>query len=515
MKLIPILVTGASGFIGQYFLSAIKNHFKIYALSRRLPQNTELTEHPNITWLQKDVGDKESMESAKEIIKENGGVEFVLHLAGYYDFNYDNNPEYFRTNVLGTEHVLELCRELEIRRFIFASSVAACEFPKKGEIIDEKTPADANFEYAKTKKRGEELTKQYSKYFKTSIVRFAAVFSDWCEYGPLYIFLKTWLSKSWKSRILGGKGEAAITYIHVDCLIELLLKIIKESPNLPVYDLYNVSPETPVTHNELYQTATRYFYGKARKPFHMPKFISHFGVVVMNFLGNLIGKPPFEKPWMMQYIDKKLFISTKHTRETLNWAPSDRYKIQRRLLYMIEHMKSYPYEWQKRNLRAFKVIPMNPNYKIYQALEEYREKIIDSVLEELLNSEEPGKFNGYNNLDRMTLKKDILTVYQFIMVSVRSKDRVSALAYARQLASHRFDQGFNVNSVLNALEKTGDVIYHSLCKHPALKGMERAIYDDISLTFQIMIDEVAGSYEAVKRDVTPIIISPEKDETNI
>ena len=45
------------------------------------------------------------------------------------------------------------------------------------------------------------------KYFPVAIVRLAAIYSDWCEYGPLYNFLITWLSKSWKSNMLAGKGK--------------------------------------------------------------------------------------------------------------------------------------------------------------------------------------------------------------------------------------------------------------------------------------------------------------------
>ena len=81
-------------------------------------------------------------------------------------------------------------------------------FPKDGEVIDEHTPVDADFPYAVTKKKAEELVKSHSQYFPCSIVRFAAVYSDWCEYGPLYMFLQTWFSKGmeqydirWKRRI--------------------------------------------------------------------------------------------------------------------------------------------------------------------------------------------------------------------------------------------------------------------------------------------------------------------------
>ena len=35
---------------------------------------------------------------------------------------------------------------------------------------------------------------EYAREFPATIVRFAALFSDWCEYPPLFMFLETWLS---------------------------------------------------------------------------------------------------------------------------------------------------------------------------------------------------------------------------------------------------------------------------------------------------------------------------------
>ena len=237
----------------------------------------------------------------------------------------------------------------------------------------------------------------------------------------------------------------------------------------------------------------------------MPKQISFVGVVVMDFIGRLIGKRPFEKPWMIQYIDKQLNVDTKYTRDSLGWSPINRYGLQRRLLYMIEHMKSYPYEWEKRNLKAFKYIPMNPNYKIYHALEELRDIVVDDIRDYILDESRREEFNSYHELDRTVLRKDILIVYQFLSVSVRSKDRVSALAYARQIAQLRYEQNFNQMEVVEAFNVTGEIIRMHLNKHPGLKGMERAIYDEISLTFQLMADEIEGTFENISRERSPLL----------
>ena len=501
---IRILVTGASGFIGQNFLDAFKNHLKIFALSRRLPLRQALTEHPNITWIQADICSEEAMNKAGEIIREAGGVQFIYHLAGFYDFNYDRNPEYFRTNVTGTENVLKLAQTLNIDRFIFASSVAACIFPEQGHCINEKSPASAPFEYARTKQLGEELTKRYSAHFNASIVRFGAAFSDWCEYGPLFHFFKTWTSKSWKSHMLGGKGQSSITYIHVNCLNDLILRIVKKSQELPSIATYIASPDTPVSHRELHKLTTRYYFGTPAKPILIPKILAWTGVVVMDLFGKLIGHRPFERPWMMQYIDKELFIDASYTRNELDWQPTFRYRIQRRLLYMVENMKSYPFEWQKRNLRASKSLSMSPNIMICQALEDYRDSIVENVLNFMRSSSNKKLFSTYQGMEKELLRKDILAVYQFLSVAVRFRDRHSALAYARQTASLRHQEGFPLKEVMEAFISTGEIIQKNLIRHPSLKGMEMALYDDISLTFQLMVDEVQGMFETIDREQNPL-----------
>jgi len=342
-ELPSIIITGASGFIGRYFLDHIKEQYKVFAIARRSATEAGIPYHANVHWIQWDIGNPAPLEKVFDTIHQKGGADFVLHLAAFYDFDYTDNSAYQRTNIEGTVHIIELAKRLKVKRLIFASSLAACNFPETGQVVSEKSPPDADFAYAKTKKYGEEKLKTCTSDFAVSIVRFAAVFSDWCEYPPVYKFLQTWLSGKYDHRMLGGKGESAVSYIHLHDLAKLLTIILNKSDALPDYDIYAASPDGSTSHKELFEIATRDFLGEAVKPIYIPKAIAYPGILFRIFMGKLKLTPePFERFWMLKYLDRKLYVDSSYTRNALNWEPSPRYNISRRLLFLPAKMKSNP-----------------------------------------------------------------------------------------------------------------------------------------------------------------------------
>ena len=184
-----LLITGASGLIGRHLLESFKRSHRICALARRPPETSGAPIAPQIEWIQADVSKLDELAEAVQRVQASGDIDIVIHLAGYYDFTGKNALEYRRTNVDGTRNVLEISRELHPQRFIFASSVAACDFTSQARAIDERTPPDGDTYYAESKKSGEAMVRNYSSEFPVCIIRFGAVFTDWCEYEPLYYFL--------------------------------------------------------------------------------------------------------------------------------------------------------------------------------------------------------------------------------------------------------------------------------------------------------------------------------------
>lgn len=493
-----IILTGASGFVGRHFIEYFKNDYIIYALARKNQQRARVPNHKNIKWILVDVADENSLSNEIQNISSNGPIDFVVHLAGFYDFDNKPDPEYERTNVVGTELILKHSKRLNPKRFIFSSSVAACNFPKPGIKIDEKTPVDADFPYAITKQRAEQLVTEYSKYFPCSIVRFAAVFSDWCEYGPLYMFLQTWFSKSWNSRVLGGKGESAVPYIHQKCLNQLLEIILNETNSLPQIDTYIASPNGSTSHLELYNTGTKLFYGRSKPSIKMPKLISRIGVRVLYYLGKIIGKPPFERPWMTDYIDLKLDTDATYTMNSLGWSPNPRRLIERRLLYLIEHMRALPIEWHAKNQVALKLKKTDrPNLLISNALTEHQTDIVDEIFASIFYNKDKELFIHYQHMNADYFIWYLNLIFNLIITSVRTGNRLSLVNYARSLAVMRRREGFLATEVTSALQIIGDIIINNLLNLSELKKHEGLIRDTIGLSTQIMIDEVHDTFESV------------------
>lgn len=498
-----ILIIGATGFVGRHFLDNIKEEYKIFALARRSRIESHIPYHKNVRWLQCDIANKDRLIEVKNYLIENGGVDYIFHLAAYYDFTYKDNPEYERTNVEGTKNVLELAKGLNVKRFVFISSLAACEFPKDGEAIIENTPPEATFAYARSKKIGEELTQEYSNHFPCTILRLAAVFSDWCEYAPLYKFLTTWLSKKIESRILAGKGESAVPYLHINDLIGLFRIIIREADNLSRFGIYSASPNGSVSHKELYKIATTYFYGKTLRPIYLPKFLIYPALFIRNIISflHLTSEEYFERFWMIKYIDKKLNIDSTHTQIALRWQPVPRNEINRRLLFLLEKVKSHPDEWRLKNEAAMKKIARRTNFIIYDHLTDLKEIIVTKIEEQILSPSANKVFERYHKMDFNDFQCYISTVYHLLMATVRSGDRGLMIQYIDDIATRRFAEGFLPKELCATLQLYRETILAELSKIKELSKIQQEVYDYIGLTLQMAIDEVEDHYENLIKKV--------------
>lgn len=492
-----IVVTGASGLVGSHFINAVRDRFRIYAVARRSQADAGIPVHRNVRWCRCDIGDEPSVARLFDTLAAEGPIDYVFHFAGYYDFDYRDSPEYRRTNVTGTGHVLAGCARLRPKRFIFSSSLAVSDHLDRRRVLDERTPPDGDYPYARSKREAEALVAAASAQFPCTIARLAAIYSDWCEYGPLYVLLKAWFGGGPLSRVVGGRGETALPYLHICDLNAFWLSVVENHERLGRLDFLAASPNGCTSHNELYRAAAQ-SHGEKRKAVHVPVPLATVGVALRRFLGVCLLNPPFERPWMMRYVDSKMRVDARRTHALLRWAPKPRFHVMRRVLFLIEIMKRDPAAWTQRNVVMTKrSIPPQPGLKIYNAMVDLRPRLVEEHAAYLTGAGNRALYPGYQRLDPRELRLRTELMFQLLESSVRLGDRHAILTYANHLARLRFIEGIRLEELSGSLEYLTQLVIAGLGRYPGLERLQWKIHLEIGLSMQLVLDEIEDAYETL------------------
>ena len=203
------LITGGSGFVASNLISKLDDALLLDIRKPFLP---------NTSFLNQDISESFNIE-------EN--IDTVVHLAALSGLQACNSdPELsYKTNVLGTKNILELCRKNDAK-IIFASSFAVYGFPNI---------------YSLTKTAGEWLCQQYHEKYgvKYSILRFANVYGENFHAKPVWnvvhTFIQNIIDKN-STLLIHGTGEQTRDFVYVQDLVEKILDEIK-SDKSGIYDV--------------------------------------------------------------------------------------------------------------------------------------------------------------------------------------------------------------------------------------------------------------------------------------
>ncbi len=490
-----IVVTGASGFLGRRLVALLRNSHRVVAIDRVSRSAADLAEHPRVEWHPIDLADAPAVARVFQRLRRSGGARVVVHLAAWYDFTGEEHPEYQRTNVDALRVLLDHCEGLPgLERFVFASSVAACGFSAPGRPVTEASPPEGAHIYARTKRIGEEMLRDRRGRIPSCIVRFAAMFSDWCEYPPLYVFLDTWLSGRWNARILGGRGESAIPFLHVRDGADFVLRVVGRAAELEPAEILVASTDGAVSHRQLFEAATAYRFGAPRRPLLVPRALARPGMWVRDAAGRLVGPRPFERPWMADYIDTRLEVDASRTRRRLRWAPRARLDVLARVPFMIENKRTNPMEWLRRNREAMEHLGLQPNFLIYRALEAREDELAEGY-RKILAGETDVDLPGYRGLDDAERQWIARMVLRNLVQSVRTGEKGAFMAYCRDAAERRIPQGFPPAELVHALRGLSRLCEGALRSDPEAGRLGPAVHDYVTMTIEFGIDRVLEAYE--------------------
>jgi len=473
--------------------------YRIVAIGRRAPRECGAPEHPNVAWHQVDIGDRAPLARVFAAVRESGGARVLVHLAAHYDFTGEEHAAYWRTNVEGLGHVLELSHDLGLELFVFASSIAACAFPPLGSSVNESSPAAGIHIYAATKRIGEQMMAEAGLPFRTCTVRLAALFSDWCEYPPLYVFLRTWLSRRWNARLLAGRGESALPYLHVRDAVSAIAILVND-PSLPVSgEVFMLGPDGSTSHRELFEAATRDAGDRPARPILLPRPLCRLGIRLRCTIGDAIGVKPFERPWMGRYIDQRLAVDARRTRQRLAWEPRPRLAILRRLPFLLENMRTHPLDWHRLNLAAMRIEHVHTHLRIHYVLELHEDEICRTVTEALLSPRRHRRCERYEAMPGHEHDWYNRLALHSLMSSIRTREKGLFMSHCRDLAERRRAQGFTLDAVRCALELLNDTCIKVAAAADSTIPIEE-LDRQITATVQFGLDELDDVFE---RDGAP------------
>lgn len=113
-----ILITGATGYIGNPLTFMLANEGNIIHALVRQPEKTTSLDHPNIKLFKGDVTDIDSIRKAMN------GCDQVYHLASFAKLCAMPHDIFYTINVDGTRNMLQVAIEKNISGFVYTSSTA-------------------------------------------------------------------------------------------------------------------------------------------------------------------------------------------------------------------------------------------------------------------------------------------------------------------------------------------------------------------------------------------------------
>ena len=200
-----VLVTGGGGFLGKAIVKRlIKERADVRSFSRKT--YTEL-EALGVEQIQGDIRD------AKAVSNACSNVDVVFHGAAKIQL-WGDYRDFFKTNVVGTENVIQACRERDIRHLVYTSSPSVVYHGREDAAgINESTPYPEHYHthYQKTKSIAEQrIVKAANNSLRTVALRPHLIL------GPGDTQLIPRLIKWSKNLRIIGDGTNIIDWTYID-----------------------------------------------------------------------------------------------------------------------------------------------------------------------------------------------------------------------------------------------------------------------------------------------------------
>ena len=325
MTLPGLIITGASGFVGRHLVQAAAR--RLPGLRRRAAvagaERHRRTPEPDVAPGRRRGASADRTRSSGRS-REQGGAETVVHLAAHYDFTGVEDPEYWRTNVdRPAPRAGRVCGA--------AASGTSCSPARcwragpraRGAPSPRRARRTAGTSTPSPSARARRMMFEFSDRLHPVIVRFAPLFSDWCEYPPLFMLLEAWLVGRVEppAALRAGSDGGAVPAHQRRGALPARRAVAARRP-----EAVRSAAREPATARCRTASCTK----RPRWP-SPARGRSRCSCRARcagrrSRLRDLFGarRPvsrPFERPWMAESIDTVMTVDASRTRARLDWAP--------------------------------------------------------------------------------------------------------------------------------------------------------------------------------------------------
>ena len=266
-----ILVLGGAGYIGSHAVYQLIDQQHEVVVVDNLQTGHRKAVHPKAKFYEGDIRNREFLRGVFE--KEN--IDAVIHFAAnsLVGESMEDPLKYFDNNVYGTQVLLEMMREFNVKYIVFSSTAATYGEPEVVPI-DEEMPTNPTNTYGETKLTMEKMMKWCEKafdlkyvslrYFNVAGARESGEIGE--DHSPethlIPVVLEAALGKRTAITVFGNDydtedGTCIRDYVHVEDLIDAHILALRYLQNGGNSDLFNLGSSKGFSVKEIIEAARK------------------------------------------------------------------------------------------------------------------------------------------------------------------------------------------------------------------------------------------------------------------
>ncbi|MGL4421564.1 MAG: dTDP-glucose 4,6-dehydratase, partial [Gemmataceae bacterium] len=170
-----LLITGGCGFIGSNFIRHLLAtdetcrviNFDALTYAGNLANLHGIDKHPRYQFIHGDICDRDAVRATIQM-----GVTDIIHFAAesHVDRSIQDSAPFLRTNVMGSQVLLDTAREFKINKFVQVSTDEVYGSLGPTGLFTEDTPLAANSPYSASKAGADMLVRAYYHTFGLPVV---------------------------------------------------------------------------------------------------------------------------------------------------------------------------------------------------------------------------------------------------------------------------------------------------------------------------------------------------------